>query len=215
MDLIESDLKDKLGVFLKTTLALVERQLSSAFHFLHLFVFCLICVKNILFLQKFYLRDKILREATIETWFPLENWKISQMQSVICQIFVITNQIFVTKCQISVIKWQIFVIKCQIIVIKCKLFFMLCQILSFLPSSARNYGQVLKAPDFGEALGCWKGKGWSAIECLAILGKSSRVEWTFMKDYMSLTNRGLIFRKFFIFFLPILKDLYSLLSTRS
>ena len=43
--------------------------------------------------------------------------------------------------------------------------------LSFLPSSARNYGQVLKAPDFGEALGCWKGKGWSTIECLAILEK--------------------------------------------
>ena len=70
--------------------------------------------------------------------------------------------------------------------------------LSSLPSSARNYGQVLKAPDFGEALGCWKGKGWSTIECVAILGKSSRIEGTVMKDYTSLMNKRLIFSKLFL-----------------
>ena len=35
----ESDLKDKLGIFLQPTLALIEGELSSAFHFLHLFIY--------------------------------------------------------------------------------------------------------------------------------------------------------------------------------
>ena len=76
--------------------------------------FCLICIcfacQDIFLLQKFYLHCKILREATIETWFPLENSKISQMQSIIRQIFVIKCRIFETKFRIFVMLCQIFVL---------------------------------------------------------------------------------------------------------
>ena len=115
--------------------------------------------QDVFFLQKFYLCNKILGEATIETWFPLENWKISQMQSVICQIFVIKSQIFVTKCQISVIKWQIFVIKCQIFVIKCKLFFMLCQIFVLFTFICTELWSSFESSRFWGGSGMLKRKG--------------------------------------------------------